>query len=640
MKYDQYVSLIKDLEVSAAKDRRGYQRKVFGLAMLGYAYFLVLIFAFLVVPLGLILVALIDPQRVLTILLWTAKFWWAVIPVGAFYFGFLGSAVKALVTKVPEPEGTVLQREDAPELFSFIDSTCETLDAAKPREVFLSDEFNASVMTLPRFGLFGSKVYLQLGLPVMKALSPEQFKAVLAHEIGHISGKHGGFGKWTYQLHESWGRFIELQELNDNKFAVLYEKFVDWFFPYFQAYSFVLMREHEKEADEYAAKIIGAQPLAEALISLRTRSSELDNEFWPAIHKENQQTATPVGNMFERMLGAVSFVDAERDVESLERAIRIPTDYNDSHPCLADRLKTVGYWNGTGLPKLPAPVDETAAEHFLGDRLNTYVESFESKWREETEKVWKARYDHFQNSQKRVEELDSKTSNEGLTVAELIEKAGLIAEREGNKAALPVLHDAVALDPNHAEANYVLGSVLLTQDDETGIDLLRRSMQIDDQWKYAASDVAFQYLRMHGRLDEAREFAAILDAQQEDYQNAQRERESVTSNDSFATHSYDEATVAKIIQKVRYYEEITTLYLVRKEVQFFKEVPFNILFIEMRKRPVLGRSSDLTSSELLDIVAERLEPFEIGHFCVLNHALEPLKEKIIPIPGAKIFERT
>ncbi len=639
MKYDKYVSLIRDLEVSAASDRRGYERKVFGMALLGYGYFILLILAFLVVPIALLALAFIDPGRVLTLLLWTAKFWWAAIPVGAFYFGFLGSAVKSLFAKVPEPEGTVLRREDAPELFSFIDSTCETLDAVKPREVFLTDEFNASVVTLPRLGLFGSKVYLRLGLPVMKALSPEQFKAVLAHEIGHISGKHGGFGKWTYQLHDSWGRFIELQELNENRFSALYQKFVEWFFPYFQAYSFVLMREHEKEADEYSAKIVGSQPLAEALIALQTRASILDNEFWPAIDKENQEVAKPTGDIFSRMLGAVSMVNPDRDAVSLERAIRIPTDYNDSHPCVADRIKTLGYWNGDGPPKLPAAVERTAADHFLAERLTDYVNTFEADWKAQADATWKIRYDHFQKTRKRVEELESKTSSESLTVEELLEKASLIAEREGNASAIPILLQALELDPRHAEANYALGGVLLSQDDEIGLEHLRLSMSIDDQWKYAASDVAFGYLRMHGRLDEAREFAAVLDSQQEDFQNAQKERASVTSNDHFSIHSYNQETVEKIIQKIRYHDEIRSMYLVRKEVQYFKEVPYNVLFIEMRNRPLLGRTDDLTSSELLENVAERLEPFEIGYYCILDKALQPLKEKVAAVPGSQIFVR-
>lgn len=101
---------------------------------------------------------------------------------------------------------------------------------------------------MPKLGIFGRKVILLLGLPMMKALSPEQLKAVLAHEIGHISGKHGLFTKWAYQMREAWGRLIESQELAGHKFSFLYKKFVEWYFPYFTAYSFVLMREHEREA--------------------------------------------------------------------------------------------------------------------------------------------------------------------------------------------------------------------------------------------------------------------------------------------------------------------------------------------------------------------------------------------------------
>ena len=262
MKYEQYVSLIKDLEVSAAQNRRLYELKVVGLALLGYAYFIALILLFVALPLMIIVFTILRPEEMLKLLLWTAKFWWAAIPGLALYFGFLGSAVKAMFTKVPDPEETVLERQDAPELFEFIDSTCKQLQAKRPRKVFLTDQFNAAVVTMPYFGIFGTKVYMLIGLPVMRALSPQQLKAVIAHEIGHISGKHGRVAKWTYQLEESWRRFIEFEELEGNKLAALYEKFVQWFFPLFQAYSFVLMREQEKEADDSAveARDDDAQP--------------------------------------------------------------------------------------------------------------------------------------------------------------------------------------------------------------------------------------------------------------------------------------------------------------------------------------------------------------------------------------------
>jgi hypothetical protein len=50
--------------------------------------------------------------------------------------------------------------------------------------VLVTDDFNAAVVQAPRLGLFGwYRNYLLIGLPLAKALTVEQFKAVLAHEF-------------------------------------------------------------------------------------------------------------------------------------------------------------------------------------------------------------------------------------------------------------------------------------------------------------------------------------------------------------------------------------------------------------------------------------------------------------------------
>lgn len=641
MKYEQYISLIKELEAFAEQDRKGYERRVLGLAALGYAYFFGLILLFIAIPLSLLVLLFFAPQSLGRLLLFAIQFWWIVVPGVVVFFGFLGGAVRSLFTKFPEPEGREIKEADAPELFGFIRETTKALKAKLPDKVLITDEMNAAVVTIPRIGMFGRRVFLLLGIPIMKTLTPDQFKAVVAHEIGHISGRHGGFGKWAYQLRESWGRFIETQELNDHKFAFLYEKFVNWFFPYFQAYSFVLMREHEKEADSYAAGLVGARPLGEALLALETRGAELNNVFWKTIHEENLERSTPSVNVFSRMLGSLSFVDSDRDRdrETVLAAVKRPTDYNDSHPSLADRLKMLGYWKGEDLPPLPVTATVSASDHFLGERAAELIADFEQRWDEHIASTWADRHSHFESSRKRYDELEKKAAEGGSTAEEMLEMAGLLAERKGNLEALPLLRETVEKFPENAEAHYTLGSVLLMNDDESGLEHVRRSMELDIKWRYAASDIAFQFLRSKGRFEEAKEYAATVESQAEDFANAERERQSISVTDSFLGHEMTEEKVAEIVRKLQYYEEITALYLVRKVVKHFPDVPFDVLFIDIRERGLLNRSNDMKPEDLLSAVASRLENLEIGYFALLRGEFIPIKEVFPRIPNSQIFER-
>jgi Zn-dependent protease with chaperone function len=637
MKYDQYVSLIQSLESYAATNRKAYEYKVLGLAMLGYGYFVGLILVFLAVPVAIGLLLLWAPGQLLRVAFLLGKVLWIFVPLVAAFFGFLGGAIKAMFAKVPAPEGRSLSRAEAPALFDFIETTCKTLKAKLPETILVTDEFNAAVATLPRFGMFGRQVYMLLGLPLMQALSPEQFKAVLAHEIGHISEKHGAFAKWAYQLREAWGRFIESQEVHEHKFAALYEKFVNWFFPYFTAYSFVLMREHEKDADRYSVQIVGAKPAGEALIALETQTARLNEVFWSKVHEENvAQPSAPKG-IFSRMLAELAASDPEHEARTISRAVQVPTDYGDSHPSLSERLRLIGYWTGGGDPVAPPRSTANAAAYFLGEGVALLVRDFDIDWDEKVARDWRTRYEHFQKSQKRIAELDLRS--EELTAEELIEKAGLIAEEKGNAEAIPLLQQIVQRFPEHAEANYFLGGALLSTDDESGLAHVKRAMHLDDKWRLAASDVAFQYLRSKGRLDEAREYAKNVEEEEETLSKAQAERQGVSVSDRFEQHSLESDVVEKIVSKLKYYDEIVAIYLVRKVVRYRPDIPFHIVFFDIKKPGRFKRGAVLGAEDILKIALERLDDGNISYFADLEKELAPIKAQLDAIDGARILER-
>ena len=57
------------------------------------------------------------------------------------------------------------------------------------------------------------------------------------------------------------------------------------------------------------------------------------------MHKENLVNEGPSEKIFTRMLNSLAFVSEERSVSTLSKAVAVPTDFNDSHPSLADRLR-------------------------------------------------------------------------------------------------------------------------------------------------------------------------------------------------------------------------------------------------------------------------------------------------------------
>ncbi len=536
------------------------------------------------------------------------------------------------------PKGQKLSKKQAPELFEFIKKVSRDLKAPLPSKVLITSDFNAAVITVPRIGIFGRKVYLLLGLPLMYALSPDQFSAVLAHEIGHISGRHGGSAKWAYQVREMWVRLLESQEAEGHKFAALYEKFVNWFVPYFSAYSFVLMREHEKEADSYAVKSVGAIPLGEALILLQTKDNELSHGLWRELHEENLANETPSAKIFSRMLTSLSKIDRDRATKNLQNAVSIATTYDDTHPSLAERLKTIGYWADTEMPELPQNSPNNAAERFLGEASREFIQDFESQWDEQLASEWDDRHSQFQEVQKRLDEIDSKSSEE-LTAEEMLEKAHLIATKEGVEAAFPLVELTFEKFPENASANYNLGGTLLAKNDDKGLELLGSAAKLDPSFKYRSDELAFDYLNRKGRINEAKNYARSIDEQQEIFELAKLERQHAYPSENFVAHEIPEEFTSIIPKKLSFFEEIISIYLVKKVTVHFQEIPFHVLFVELRDKTPFKHKKDLSHDEMLKIVVNRLGYGNIDFYALMSEGMKARKPDFDKIPGALVYRK-
>lgn len=640
MNYEQYLSLIQRLEIYAEKSPKGYRNRVFALAALGYGYFIGLILLFLSVPAIAILVLILAPDAVLRASLQLIKLWWLFLPGLAIFFGFLGGAIKALTANVPEPAGLELDKDAAPELREFVSRTCTGLKAKNPSKILITDEFNAAVITMPRFGLFGRKVYLSLGLPLMRSLTPEQFEAVLMHEIGHISGRHGGFAKWAYQLRDTWGRFIEAQELENHKFSALYEKFVNWYFPYFTAYSFVLMREHEKEADAYVVKSIGSKALGESLITLDTAGAAINATFWNDVSADNRAGKELSANMFTQMMDFLGNRDVGKDDEVLRKALEVPTDYNDSHPSLADRLRKIGYWDGQGMPPMPEKPAQNAMEFFLKGETAAFTKQFNTEWDENLAERWKSASEYNQKSADRLAELEEKMVSGEITADEMYERVALLSEQGSEQAGIIAgLKEIIDRFPEHASSHLSLGSLLLDMDDEAGMNALKKAEEIDPLYKLGASETAFNYLRRKGRYEEAKTYAAIVEEQYDVIRNAEAQRTNIYPTDEFEASGKTPEDIEMIWKKLEFFKEVQALYLVKKVLKIYPDPPVYVLFMVLNDPRSRGEDVTLNSQEMQEIAMDRLSQTDLSFIIPLSLNSGTMFENVSKVGGALIFER-
>ena len=503
----KFQALVERLESYARHQPASYRTQVALLAVLGYAYVAVLAIGVLALSALLLtkLLALhveVDQARIICGAL--------MVPLIAL----IGRLVVSLFrVEHLSSDGYLIQRSFAPELFEMLDTDSVTLKSPKVDFVVLTGEFNASMFQRPKYGFFGIPInHLEIGLPLMKSLSPEQFRAVLAHELGHLSANHSRFCSWIYCNRQTWSQMLEGLQTSESFLALLLRPFVKWYSPYFNAYSFVLARSNEYEADRAAAKVAGYQQFAEALVNLRIQTQFLNERFWPAVFRQANQLPEPPLAPFQAMFEALSQGPDPCDAERwFEEALAERTTAEDTHPCLSSRLAALGFapvasgpLDSARLPiKLPSQPKISAAEQFLPRLFVSFRERMEAEWRVQVTPAWRKRFAEARVAKRRLEELRGKSLRQGLVEREQWERIALTAEYFGRDATAPLLHEIVRQRPQDARCLYALGLLLLEHEDAIGMRLVERAMIHDPETVVPGCRAIYYFLKRNGRSREA-----------------------------------------------------------------------------------------------------------------------------------------
>ncbi|ELS33787.1 MULTISPECIES: M48 family metallopeptidase [Pseudanabaena] len=496
----EFNRLVKRLEVFARKDPKAYKNQVWLMAMLGYFYMFSAILFLIGGSVGIVWLGIHNANfiaHVFTSLRGAATFRGAIflcffiLATICIFFVVAIVMLKSLWINFPKPTGIELEREQFPSLFKVLDELRRAEKAPQLDHVILNREFNASVMQVPRLGILGwNENYLTIGLPLMQALSAEQFRAILAHEFGHLSNKHkiylirhtwlqifrsvqNAHQNWLYSLQGSIGQAVIIF---DGLLSNFYY-FLTWYIPRFDAYSFVLARTYEYEADRCAVKHAGQRATAEALTNVYAKSSFATELFWQDIHQQAKHHSEPQGNPFISIGQALKNPILDQKYW-LEQALEEETNNSDTHPCLSDRLRALG------LPAKNAgiflvPLEISAAETLLGNSIRKLASQFNREWREIILPEWKEQFLHAKNLRACLAELEDLEKKYPLSPKDLWNRSRWLMELEGELAALPTLKALLVKEPDHAIANFIVGKHLIWQKDEKGVDHLKLAMKHD-----------------------------------------------------------------------------------------------------------------------------------------------------------------
>jgi len=622
----RFDALVTRLQARAQARPRAYRAEVLGVAAVGYAYVGLLVLALLAATAGAVWLALTGNLMVIKLAI-------ALVLLS-------GVVLRALWVRVPPPEGRPILHDEAPRLFDLLDELRAALATPRFDHVLAVTDFNAAVSEIPQLGVFGfPRHYLLVGVPLLVALTPTQFRAVIAHELAHRSGRHSRLGGWIYRVRQTWVQLLAAFEQRGRSMMGLLDRFVRWYAPRFEAYSFVLAREQEYEADRLAARLTSPRDLGEALVAIEVGARYHERDLVPALDRRVLLEPEPPEGMLRGFAEALRAGPSQPGaVRFLADALRRRTDNLDTHPSLTDRLAALGLPPAAAGP--PRPPGETAADVLLGEFHARLVDELDRRWRELVGPRWRDTYRQFAAQRERLAALDAGATAAPLPAAEAKERAFLADQLHGPETALPLLAEAVRVLPGDAELRFVLGRAMLAGEDAGGLAELDRAVALAPRLTLPACELQGAYLAARG--DEAGLEAVRERAQREQalLEQARNERQRVDLRDPIAPHGLAPDVVGALVPQLEAFSGVRRAWLARKVVRALPDEPYLLLVVEAHI-PFLTTNRDRAVRTLLDQVARGLVFPWPAFVVVVSRRRDRWLKRVRSLgEGSCIYERT
>jgi Zn-dependent protease with chaperone function len=554
-------ALIARNEQLAAQRPAAYRRRVFGVIALGYGYLALVVLVLLALTAVAVLSAVYLKALAIKLVLLTGA------P--------LVLVLRAMVVRFAPPPGIELTGEQAPGLFAAVADLRGRLRTPRVHHILLTADFNAGVTQVPRLGLFGwHRNYLAVGLPLMKTLSVEQFRAVLAHELGHLSRGHARASNWVYRLRLIWGRLDQAFSQTRHWSSGLIRPFFGWYIPYFTATSFPLARANEYEADAASVRLTSVASAAQALTSVAIMARYLQEKYWPTIHSSAKDVPQPAFAPYSRLSwGAIADLPPAQSLRWQEAAMRERTSHADTHPALTDRLSAIG-----AQAQFAPPSPGESADILLGGQRARWESALDEQWRAQIAASWKRAYDTAQAGRARIGELRSRASQGELNEHEALELASLEESVGAGAAAALAMRRALAQRfPGSLPARFALAHQLLQADDAEGIAPMESVIAASAEARVPGAQLLRDFYRRRNSPDLAQLWEEKRQASAAAWEAARRERQQLRSSDTLAGHRLAAAELARVVQQLESIPGITRAYLVRKLTEHLPERPMLVL---------------------------------------------------------------
>jgi hypothetical protein len=461
----------------------------------------------------------------------------------------IGWILRWLWAPLPAPEGIYLEQTEAPELHALLDGFRSRFAIAQPLQVCITGEMNASIAPRPR------ALTLQIGLPLLLGVTPQQCVAILSHEFGHLVLQRIGPGAWAGHLRAWWYRVLDRIDGDGSIPGRTMARVLRAADRRYLADGLRLSRAEEFEADTLAAGAVGAGTLAEALCAVALKEHFLAQDFLPKVRAQVYHRQRPSMLPYRHMASAFMVgYDPQQALAAFGDA-----DDEDAltHPSIRARLArlTEGPW--------PLPGDTaSAAEAYLGSAVPGLAASLDQAWWNNHGHDWQRHHREVQWARRRVASLAERGEN--LRPASRLELARLVEEYCPEWHPLEFYLGLLAEEDGRAQAMLAVGRLLTGQGSVEGTGYLLAVLDQESEIGQAAAGLLLAFAERTGRADLARRAAARVASLAAMAQAIEAEIEGDPQGEGWDSHGLDAITRRKLAKSLAAHDPVRRAYLVRR----------------------------------------------------------------------------
>jgi Zn-dependent protease with chaperone function len=256
---------------------------------------------------------------------------------------------------------------------------------ARPGRTLLIDtDFNASIGEVRRYaGLFGRRITMTVGLPVLIVLDERALRAIIAHEVAHAELRHtsGSINLADFiAASENVLFYADPERTITGRVArALLRSMLSWLEQKYRA----LSRENELCADLGAVERVGRAEVARALVLMHACRTRLTDLVYAPLEKDMLGAISAPRPPLQRMLSQLGEIRSPEPLAAAAAAgLTREPEPDATHPSFARRLANLGYAN---VPEID-PVGPSAIDRLLRpDAARDIPAHFDEEWRKKAQ---------------------------------------------------------------------------------------------------------------------------------------------------------------------------------------------------------------------------------------------------------------